>query len=171
MQMVKKISIIIVAILLSIIIFSPKRELYYLLEDKLKENSIVLYEESIDNNLFTLTVKDAKVSVNGLKLGTIGELDITSFLFYSIVTIYDVSLSSTAQAVAPFKTLNIKISHNIFSPTTLNVTAKLGELLKEAKVKMIDNKIRVYIKDIDGMKYIAPFMRKDKQGWYYETNI
>ncbi len=171
MQMVKKIFIIILAIFLSIIIFSPKRELYYLLEDKLKDNSIIIYEESIDDGFFSLTVKNAKVSYSGLDVATIGELNINSFLFYSIVTIYDVSLSDMVKPLAPIKTLNIKISHNIFSLNSLNLTAQLDDILKEAKVQMIDNKIRVEMSDINGTKYLAPFMKKGEKGWYYEKNI
>lgn len=172
MQMVKKILIVMVAIFLSIIIFSPKRELYYLLEEKLKDNSIVIYEESIDSGFFNLTVKDAKLSANGFKhIATIGELSVTSFLFYSIITIYDVSFNDSIKSFLPVKMLNLKISHNIFSPNTLNLVAQLDNILKEAKIKMIDNKVRVEMSDINGTKYLAPFMKKGEEGWYYETNL
>jgi hypothetical protein len=153
------------------VVFSPKRELYYLLEEKLKDNSIVVYEESIDDGFFSLSVKDAKLSYSGLDVATIGELNISSFLFYSIVTIYDVSLSDIVKPFAPIKTLNIKISHNIFSFNSLSLTAQLDDILKEVKIRMIDNKIRVEMSDINGTKYLAPFMKKGEKGWYYEKNI
>jgi len=56
--MVKKILLPLLVGYIAFLIFMPKTELYFMLENKLAENDITLNEKSIDEGWFTLNVNE-----------------------------------------------------------------------------------------------------------------
>ena len=83
MQMVKKSALIFLMLWFSILLFMPKAELYYTIEQSLAKQDIKLNEKSIEEGLFSLTLKDVTVYVKGIALANIEELDFFTLLFYS----------------------------------------------------------------------------------------
>ena len=61
MQMVKRAFIVFMVAWIAIIVLMPKREFYYKLEEELAKHEVILNEESIDEGLFSLNLKEVSI--------------------------------------------------------------------------------------------------------------
>jgi len=65
--------------ILSLLIFMPKANLYYLAEIKLKQYNVILSNEKFISHTFGFDIKDAKIFIEGVNIATIDNLDISLF--------------------------------------------------------------------------------------------
>ncbi|SHO81009.1 hypothetical protein MNB_SV-15-61 [hydrothermal vent metagenome] len=173
MQMVKKIFTIILAVILSIIIFAPKDRLYFMLEEQLKEqNQIVVSNEKLNSGFFGLEIKNGDISINEINLIKFDLIDISSFIFSSSVDIENMKIDKSVSSMLPISELNATITHNIISPMQIGIKITSGDITQYATLKMVeDGLIQIRINDINSTKWLKPFMKQDENGWYYETTI
>ena len=165
MQMVKKILIGILVVWLGIIIFMPKKDIYFKLEETLAQRDIKLNEETIEDNLFSLNIKNISVYFKGMNVAFIDEINIFTLLFVTKVDID--SIEARAILTQSIKSLNI--SHSILSPVIFNIdiNSSIGEAGGYANIQD-----RILHLDLNMTKEVAmlkPLLKKDENGWYYET--
>ena len=66
MQVVAKGLLFLLVILLSLAIFAPKRELYYLLEEQLMQKDIIISNEEVHSGLLTLKLRHPELYIKGI---------------------------------------------------------------------------------------------------------
>ena len=101
MQVVKNIFISLFIVWFAFLLFMPKQELYYALENVLLEQGIEINEKEMDSGLFSLQVKEVSVYVKGIKVATVDELNFFSLLFYNSVDIGKVKVEESLKSFAP----------------------------------------------------------------------
>ena len=171
MQMVKKILLVIVVVLFSLVIFAPKRELYYLLENRLMKYDIIINNEDIEEGLFLLHINHPDIYVKGIELVNIDKIDILSLLFYNTIEVDGIATDRSLKKLMPAKVTTIKATYQIVDPlkVAISVAGDFGKADGYLYIK--ENKIRLDIsepKDISRLKHL---LRKDDKGWYYETAL
>jgi len=171
--MVKKLSKFIgyfLFFIMALIVFMPKSSLYFLGEKNLKKQNIIISNEKIEENLFSLNISDMDLYVKGIQSAKIKEADITFLLFYNSVDIKDIKISSVAEAYLPTNIDRVNINYTIFNPLVVNATSKGGFGQIRAKVNLLDRKIKVYLKPSKKMlrKYSRSmrYFKKDAKGEY-----
>ena len=171
--MIKKIFIVILTVILSIIIFAPKDRLYFMLEEELKaQNNIVISNEKLNSGLFGIEISDGDIAINGINLIKFDFIDISSFIFSSTINIENIKLDKSISSMLPISELNASINHNIISPKEITININSGSITQNATLKVVeDGLIQIRIDDINSTKWLKPFMNKDENGWYYETTI
>ncbi len=169
MQVVKKGLLIIVVLLLSLAIFAPKRELYYMLEAQLMKNDIIIHNEEIVGGLFTLKLNHPQLYVKGIRVAEVEQIELWSLLFYSRLSINAISVDESIKNLVPTQIDNISISHKLFDPLTLFVDGR-GEFGTANGKVMLDNRsVRVNMGDEKLIGKLKPLLKKGDEGWYYET--
>jgi len=171
MQMVKKSALILLAIWFSVIVFMPKTELYYTLEKTLAKQDIKLNEKSIDEGLFSLTLKDVTVYVKGIALANIEELDFFTVLFYSSVDVVNLQVDEALHAKVPALTKEASFTHSLLSPLTLSVDANGSFGTIEGDIKLLNKEVRIDFVKVGDMSMIQPYLTKDEKGWFYEKSF
>jgi len=171
MQMVKKSALIILAIWFSILLFMPKTELYYTLEKTLANQDIKLNEKSIDEGLFSLTLKDVTIYVKGIALANIEELDFFTVLFYSSLDVVNLQVDEALHSKVPALTKEASFTHNLFSPLTLSVDANGSFGIIEGEIKMLNKEVRIDFVKVGDMSMIQSYLTKDEKGWFYEKSF
>jgi len=173
MQMIKKILIVILATILSIIIFAPKDRLYFMLEEQLKaQNGVVISNEKLNSGMFGLEITKGDISINDIELIKFDLIDISSFIVSSTIKIDNIKLDKSISSMLPISELNASISHNIISPMEITIDISSGNITQNATLKVVeDGLIQIRIDDINSTQWLKAFMQKDENGWYYETNI
>ena len=173
MQMIKKILIVILATILSIIIFAPKDRLYFMLEEQLKaQNGVVISNEKLNSGMFGLEITKGDISINDIELIRFDLIDISSFIASSTIKIDNIKLDKSISSMLPISELNASISHNIISPMEITIDISSGNITQNATLKVVeDGLIQIRIDDINSTQWLKAFMQKDENGWYYETNI
>ncbi len=109
-----------------LIYFTPKVNLYYLLEHKLKEKSIVINDEEVSDNGLSLSIKDATINLKSIQSAKIKEIKIKVFGLYNNVSLTDISLASVVATMVPTKIQSISLSYSVIDPLHL-VASAVGE--------------------------------------------
>ena len=171
MQMVKRIVGGFFLFILLMWLFAPKQELYYLLEKKLKENDIVLSNETVKDTWFGLNIKNADIYVKGIKMANTADLQLNIFFFYNSLNIENIKMDESLQSMAPKVIDELNVKYSVLNP--LNVTLDgLGSFGTATGVVALKAKqVRIDFPVAKEIQTFKKFLKKDKTGgWYYEKN-
>lgn len=171
MQMVKRITLIFFVGWLAMLVFMPKLELYHAVERELAEQDIKLNEISIEEGLFSLSVKGVTVYVKGIALINIEELNFFTLLFYTSLNIQNLIVDEALQTKVPATTKQAHITHQLFSPLSLTFDANgsFGQI--EGNIDLINHKILLGFIEAKDISMIKPFLTKGEKGWIYEKSF
>lgn len=154
----------------------PKENLYYLLEQSLKKQSVVLSNETVDDKGLQLELSGATLFYKGIESADIGKIRFDVFLLYNAVVFKEIKLSTIAEAFIPLNIERIELKYTIFNP--LHVVGKASGAFGEADIflHLLDKKIRVILSPSEIMlqKYknsLQKFIKSENGEYVYEQNI
>lgn len=161
---------------IALIYFIPKDSVYYFLEQKLKSHSVIISNEDVRDNGFSLNISDAIISLKSVDSAKISNVDIKIFALYNTIDVKDITLSSVAESFVPLHVKNVNIKYSIFDP--LNITAVSSGDFGEAyaNINIIDRVLHLNLKPSKSMlkdyKNTLKILKKSENGEYiYEKNI
>ena len=171
MQMVKKIFITLAVIWFALLLWMPKQELYYKLEEELAKNAIKINEKSMDEGIFSFTVNQADVYAKGIKLANVEKVHFFTVLFYTKVTVENLTLDDSLKNIAPTHTKDATVTYALWNPLYIDVeaTGSFGGL--NGGVNLADKTLRVDFNESKGIEMLTPKLKQDEKGWYYETSF
>ena len=102
--------------LFALVVFVPKSSLYFLMEHNIKPLGVVVSNETLHENLFSLDVQHAEVSVKGVDAAEIKNIHIILLGLYNQVIFQDIKLSSMAASFVPLHIKDAKISYTVIDP-------------------------------------------------------
>jgi len=162
--------------ILALIYFMPKESVYYYLEKELQKQKIILSDEEIIDNGFSLQLNNTKLSYDSIESANVENINIKIFLVYNSLSVSNVRLLDVASSFVPLHVDTINIKYTIFNP--LNIVAESnGEFGQaSAEVNILDRNISMVLKPSLLMlkKYRATLrnLKKNKAGEYkYEKTF
>jgi len=170
MQVVKNIFIALVSLLIAIVIFMPKQELYYKLEKSLDSYGIILNEKKIDENLFALDMSDIDVYAEGIKVAHIDNIHCFIGIFYNYIDISGVVFDKSLKSFVPLKITKADITASILNPTQATIGID-GDFGKAKGYVNINGVLHLDIIDVKDIKAFKRSLHKNGNGWYYETKF
>jgi hypothetical protein len=170
MQMVKKLLIILISIWIAIIVFMPKKELYYLLEHQIVKYNVKLNEKTITDTLFGLDLNKVDVYMSGINLAQISNIKFITFLFYNKVNLNQLKIDNSLKSVVPLNIKDINITYSIVSPMQLDISAD-GDFGEVKGYLDINRTIHLDFIKVGNIKSLKKELKKNKNGWYYENRI
>jgi len=171
MQMVKKIFIALFIAWFGLLLFMPKQEIYYMLEKELEKKEIKINEKSMEEGLFSLTLKQASVYVKGIPIATIEELRFFTMLFYTKVELETLLLDDSLKAMAPQQTDKATLSHSLITPLSASIHAEGSFGGIEGNIDLKERKLHLDFNETKEIEMIRSQLKKDEKGWYYETSF
>ncbi|MFT7879461.1 MAG: hypothetical protein ABXS91_03615 [Sulfurimonas sp.] len=171
MQMVKKIVTVIVVLWLAVIVMMPKQEIYYLLEQELAKNDIKISSEKIGEGWFTFTLKEPSIYVKGIKVATVKEIELFTLLFYTRGTLEGLQLDPSLERFAPREIDHAVVTHSVVNP--MNMIIDANGLFGEAagSVNVMERGIRMKFSQRKNLGMLSSKLKKDGEGWLYETSF
>lgn len=121
MKKLLKIFVYVIVFILSMIIFLPKESLYNLVEKQLEKEHLIISNEKRDENLLGLTINDANIYYQDIKIANVEKNSISTYLFYTNINIENIRLLDSLKTMIPSPISNINISHSIFEYDKLNI--------------------------------------------------
>jgi len=171
MQMVKRIIGAFILSLLLLWIFTPKQELYYLLEKSLKEKNIIISNETITDTWFGLTIKNADIYVSGIKMAHTNKLNFNFFFLYSQLTINTIKIDDSFANMVPKNIHTLTATYSLLNPLKIKLDGDGSFGVLEGSIALLNKKIEIHFPVQKELKTVKKFLKKDtKKGWYYETN-
>lgn len=171
MQMVKNFLLPLIVGYLGLLLFMPRTELYYMLERELSKNEIRLNEQSIEESLFFLRVKEVTLYAKGIKVGTIEEINYFTLFFYNRIELEMFEVDELFKSKIPGETSEIVLSYHMFSPLTVSIDAKGSFGVIEGKIQLDENVVRLDLVEEKEIDMILPLLQKDEKGSYYEKSF
>ena len=171
MQMVKKIFITLAVIWFALLMFMPKQMLYYKVEQELAKNAIKINEKSIEEGIFSFTIHQADVYAKGIKLASVEKVHFFTLLFYTKVTLEELTLDDSLKSIAPTYTKEATVTYALWNPLHISVEAKGSFGGLHGIAKLSDKTLRLDFNESKGIEMFKPKLKQDKKGWYYETSF
>jgi len=109
--------------LLSLMYLTPKINLYYFLENKLSEKSVVIDNEDIYDHGFSLSIHHASINVKSIESAQIQDINVKVLGIYNSVSLKNITLASVAANMIPTNIQEVYASYSIFDPFHLNASA------------------------------------------------
>ena len=171
--MVKRISLFFaysIFFILALMYFTPKKSLYFLFERELKTYDVIISNEDVKDNGFTLDLHNADFYAKSIKSANVKEINLNIFGLYNSLSLNDISLSSAAASFVPLHIDELSVSYSIFNP--LNITAfgvgEFGEA--EATFSILDRALHLDIQPSQTMikqyKNSMRQLKKSEDGGY-----
>ena len=156
--------------------FMPKDSAYYLLEEQLKQNDLVISGEELVDNAFYLSINNASVSVKSINSAEIKNINIKIFGFFNSVNIENITLSKSMKSFIPLHVEHINVKYSILTPSILMMEGigEFGEFVAEYEI--FEHKLILHLKASkvmsDDYSSTLSNLKKSENGEYiYEKNI
>lgn len=157
------------------VLFLPKIQLYYLLEEKLNKERIVISKEKVIESLFSLEIKDSKLYKDRLYISNIEKIDLTSFLVYNKVIAQNIYIDSSLKQFLPLKIDLTNMVYSIFNPfeITGNSRGDFGKatFVFNLKTKVVKFLIRPSVLLKTKYRYILKQLKKKEEVYFYEYKL
>ena len=171
MQMVKRIVGGFFLFILLMWLFAPKQELYYLLEQKLKEKDIIISNETVVDTWFGVNIQNADIYVKGIKMANVADLKLNVFFFYDTLEVENINIDEALQAMAPKSIDELKVKYSVIDPLHVTIDGLGSFGTASGAVSLKEKQIHIDFPVAKDIQTIKKFLKKDKTGgWYYETN-
>lgn len=171
--MVKKLSFFLLYIIFfmaSLLFFLPKVELYYLLEQTLKNHEIVLYNEVATDEGFSLQLEGMDVAAKGVKTLSIEKTEIAFYGIYNTINAHNIQLSSALQSFVPLAIIDARITYTALNPLSVSLHAQgdFGEL--HGELHLLESELRIHLIASEQMKkgyaHALKEFKRDENGEY-----
>jgi hypothetical protein len=171
MQMVKNSLIALIVVWLGILVFMPKQEFYYKLEEELSKHEIKLNETNINEGLFSLNLKQVTVYFKGINVATIEEVNLFTLLFYNSIELQSLTVDDSLKKMLPQAIHKAVAKYSILSPleVSLDATGSFGSAA--GNIDLNEGKVRLDFNESKNIEMLKPQLKKDDKGWYYETSF
>lgn len=151
--------------------FMPKQAFYYRLEQVLQTQGFEMSGETLDEGIFSFSVKHPSLYIKGVKVATVDQIDLFSLLFYTTLKVQDTAIDSSLRSMAPEHIGMIKASYTILSPFGVSVWATGDFGTMEGVIDLKNRKVRLDLVEEKEIAAIRSRLLKDEKGWYYEASF
>lgn len=172
MKKIFKFLIYIFTFFLFFMIFLPKISLYNLVEKELQKKQVIISDEKIVENFFSLDILDSKVFFEGINIAKIDKLKLESLFLYTKIEFSNIVLIDSFTQFAPSPIENLIIKHTILNPNNILVNAKgnFGELSGTMNILNKELKIELNASNLMKSSYskLLKFFKLENGRYIYE---
>jgi len=160
-----------------LLLFLPKENLYYYAKERLVERyGLFLDEKQVDEKLYTLSLKQGRVSYEGIEIATYAEAKAALYLFTNTIRVEDIVLSSLVKNYLPLHIEYIVCSYTLLEPLHISLDAKGGFGSAKGSFSLEERKLSVEIEAskelIQKYKRVLRYLKKTGKGVYrYEKTL
>ncbi len=156
--------------ILALIYFIPKSSVYYYVEKELELHNIILSQEEIVQNNFSLDINNAQVTYQKIDSAEIENIDVKIFLVYNSIDLVNVKLSSMASTFIPTKIDRLHLKYSVINPLHIEVEAsgEFGDV--KGEIDVVDRNLSMILSPSELMlkkyKNSLKLFKKNEQGEY-----
>ena len=160
-----------------LLLFLPKENLYYKAETLLEPMKVIISNEKVEDNGFSLSLKGAEIyAMDGIKVADVKSFSLLPLLAFNKVSVEGIELTSVASKFVPTHIDSVNIVYSVIDP--LHIKAKAVGDFGEADAT-IDLKERLLHAELTPSKLMKTrfkstmrMLKKSKTGAYtYEQRF
>ncbi len=170
----KKILIALVFFLLGAILFMPKVNLYYTLENLLEKEHVVIKEGALKDRWIDLSIKEAVIFYDGIASVEASAITITPWIFYDKVTMHDVHPTPAIAKMFNAKANHVVLTYSVLDYKHILIEAEgdFGQL--HGTLNVIAQKIHLVLEPSETFKHnslVKEYFKKQEEGLVYESKL
>ena len=105
--------------IMALILFVPKSNLYFFMEKSIKPYGVILSNETLHPELFSLNISHIDVSVQGIDSAVIHEAKITLLGVYNAVELKGIRLADVAKSWIPLYVAEATLHYSVVNPLVI----------------------------------------------------
>ncbi|MDR3178258.1 MAG: hypothetical protein LBT96_04660 [Campylobacteraceae bacterium] len=142
-----------------VIIFLPKENFYFLLEQKLNGHGVIFDNETLDDFGGVLSIKDSRIIYDNEEVGRIDKIAILPFILYNKIDISGLHiLANNLKGHVPEKIDEASFKITPFYPTKVWINLKGNFGYIHGSYNIYDKTIRLVLQPQDNFKQMYPFI-------------
>lgn len=155
----KKFFLFLLGLLIGLVIFMPKDNLYYTAQKFLAKEKVYINSD-IKSGLI-LDLSNGKIYQNGIDFADFQNVKILPFLLFNKIEAKNIEINMQNLRID-----NLNISYSILNPVKVYIKgmANFGKI--DGEVNLLKREIKVYILNLTNGN-IKSFLKKDKKGYFY----
>jgi len=171
MRLVKYILSTLMALVVGLIIFMPKVELYYKGEELLNKYGVTIDGEEISSSMVSTKVLHPTIYFRGVDVARASVVDFKPYLFINSIKAEDIELLNVAKQFLKVDIDTLKANHSILKPfyIKLNIVGSFG--VANGYIDLKSRVVHVDIIEPSDINSIKKFLKKGEKGWFYESNF
>ena len=155
-----------------IILFLPKYNLYYALEEVLQEQKVYLSNETIIDRGFSLDVQNPDIAFEQLSLAQVDNIKISIWGFANGVRMENIHINDDFVGILPLEIDKIQVINLLYNPMVLDIKGESSEGFFFGSVDLLERKLLVHVR-LDAAaqkKYpgILSRLTSEEGGHYFE---
>ena len=171
MQMVMRTLLVIIVALLALVLFAPKKELYYLLEQRLAKADIVLTDERIRETPLGLEIEHPTILFKGAEVAQIERVELTVALLRNTLRIHKLHAAPGMERIIP---VSITVATALYSPIRprsieLSLRGSFGEA--RGSYDLARRLLHLEIVKEGDLDPLRPYLKKKNGRWIYEKRF
>jgi hypothetical protein len=151
----------VIIFLIGVILFIPKEQLYYLLQQKLKENNVYI-DSKIEEKIEKLSLTKGVIYFNEMDILTFDKSDIYPFLIYNQLSCANIKLN-----IGNYLIKKLQLKNSIIQPLQVEIEGEANFGKISGNIDLKDRKVKIYISEIKDNS-IKQFLKRDKKGYFYD---
>ncbi len=155
-----------------IIFFSPKTNLYYLLEEFAMEQNIYVSDEKVIDNGFSLNILNAKLYLDELFLAEAEKTQLSMWLVYNSFEAKNIDLNEGFSDFMPSYIKRVQIKYHIFNPRSLSLSGESSDSFFYGNIDIFKRIIQIHLrlgtKSEKKFAHSLKALKKEEGGYLYE---
>lgn len=135
-----------------LLIFLPKSSFYYLLENELEKNRIIISNEVLTEKYFSLDIHNAKIFFEGINVALIKKAKVQTYLVFNKLNVEDIKVLDSLKHMVPSKIKNIQVIYSILNFNKLKIEANGDFGTIEGYINLLDRNIYINLNASNIMK-------------------
>jgi len=140
-----------------------------MLEKKLATQNIIISDEVIEEGVLSLDIKHPTFYFSGAPIATADQISLWSILFYTKVNINKMQIAEGLATELSLSSLSLE--HSILSPLLVKMTGESSLGILKGDVALRERNVRIEISGGRENKAFRKYLKKSKEGWYYESKF
>jgi hypothetical protein len=170
----KKIFLALLFFVIGLVLFMPKINLYYTMNDYLKKELITIKQKSIQDRWYKLELKDATAYYDGIKSLLAKEVDIKPWIIYNKIELKEIKPADSLKRFFNFKANKAVITHSLLSYKKAYIEAEGDFGALDGEIDLIGRKIHIHLsptKRFEKEQVVREYFKKSKEGYIYESKF
>ncbi|MCB4744734.1 MAG: hypothetical protein LGB07_03655 [Sulfurovum sp.] len=171
MQMVKRFFVGLLFVWGVLLLFMPKEEMYFRLEQELAKEGIEINEASTEESIFHFNLHDVSIYTKGIKVAHIDEVEFLTLLAYTRITVHGLDVDEGLKSMLPERIENLFLTYSMIAPLTVYIESKGSFGIAKGVLSLKERVLHMDFEKTKHMGAIQRYLKQGKKGWYYETTF
>ena len=159
---------------IGVVLFMPKINLYYTLENLLKKEHIEVREGSLKDRWIDLKIEDALVLYDGIESVQAQSITLSPWLVYNKLTMDKVTTTQTLKSILDIQVDEATMTYAVWDYKYVQIDASGDFGVIHGTLDVMEEKIHLILEPSDAYKnhaLVRQYFKKSEEGMVYESKL